>query len=155
MLSRNLLSPAPIGVLAIAAAELGVREATGRNDGPRVKAYLAAVGLKTGAPWCAAFVSWAFLQSGLKQPKTAWSPDLFPAARLIKTPAPGLVFGIYFPELKRIAHCGFVAQVKGDWVSTLEGNTSLAGSREGDGVYRKWRSRKAIHRFAEWRPAHE
>ncbi|MET3112960.1 hypothetical protein AAKU52_000679 [Pedobacter sp. CG_S7] len=155
VLSSNLLRPAPVGVIAIAAGELGVREATGRNDGSRVKAYLAAVGLKPGAPWCAAFVSWVFLQAGFTQPKTAWSPDLFPAARLKITPEPGLVFGIYFPELKRIAHAGFVAEVKGDWIITLEGNTTMAGSREGDGVYRKWRSRKTIHRFAEWRPAHD
>src|ERR1044072_9000961 len=32
------------------------REATGRNDGPRVEHYLSRVGLGKGYPWCAAFM---------------------------------------------------------------------------------------------------
>lgn len=36
-------------------------------------------------------------------------------------------------------HTGFVTAVNGEWVDTIEGNTNSAGSREGDGVYRKRR----------------
>ncbi len=142
-------------LISIAAAELGVREATGHNDGERIKAYLAAVGLKVGQPWCAAFVSWVCKQAGYAQPRTGWSPALFPASRLRKIPEAGQVFGVYFTELKRIGHCGFVEELRGDWVQTLEGNTNVAGSREGDGVYRKWRPLKSLSRFAEWRPQHD
>ncbi|WP_235012527.1 hypothetical protein [Pedobacter africanus] len=44
-------------LLSIARAEIGVREATGRNDGTRIEHYLAAVGLDKGHAYCAAFIS--------------------------------------------------------------------------------------------------
>jgi hypothetical protein len=61
-----------------------------------------------------------------------------------------VLFGIYFPTLKRIAHCGAIEQVNGNWISGIEGNTSVNGSRDGDGVYRKLRHIKTIYRYADW-----
>ena len=151
---RNLLIPETDQIVAIASRQVGVREATGNNDGPQVERYLGYVNCKKGAPWCAAFVSWVFKESGYPEPKSAWSPDLFPTNRRVKKIIPGLVFGIYFKEPGRIAHCGIVAeQVKpdGKWLLSIEGNTNVVGSREGDGVYRKLRHLKTINRFAEWR----
>lgn len=139
-------------LLSIALKELGVREQTGHNDGPHVETYLHYVGLAKGAPWCAAFVSWVFGQAGYKQPRTAWSPALFPANRRTLNKAPACIFGIYFANLKRIAHCGFVAQVRNDWIVTIEGNTNGYGNRDGDGVYRKWRHQKTIKYYSNWLP---
>ena len=141
----------PLPVLPIALGELGVRELTGKNDGGRVEAYLASAGLKKGQPWCAAFVTWVYRQAGYLQPRTGWSPALFPAARKVKSTKPGVVFGIYYPELKRIGHCGFVLQLKTDWLDTVEGNTNGGGSREGDGVYRKRRHVRTVYAYADWR----
>ena len=62
----------------------------------------------------------------------------------------GLVFGIYFPELKRIGHCGFVEMVRGEWVQTIEGNTSPDGGREGIGVFRRLRHKRTICKYADW-----
>jgi len=135
-------------LIAIAEKEVGVREKTGRNDGPRIQEYLSVVKLKSGDPYCAAFVSWAYACAGLAEPRSGWSPSLFPASRLTKSPAAADVFGIYFVALKRIAHVGLVVKINGDWVETLEGNTNLAGSREG--VYRKKRHIKTIRAFADW-----
>jgi hypothetical protein len=140
-----------LAVLPIALGEVGIRELSGNNDGMRVESYLAAVGLKKGQPWCAAFVSWVYHQAGYLQPRTGWSPALFPPNRMQKVPKPGLLFGIYFPELKRIGHCGFVQHMKSDWLDTIEGNTNVAGSREGDGVYRKRRHVRTIKAYADWR----
>lgn len=137
-------------LLALARAELSTREATGRNDGLRIAAYLSAVDIKQPAPWCAAFVSWVFLKAGYSGPRSGWSPALFPARKMVKVPGPGRIFGIYFPALKRIAHCGFVESYKRDWVSTIEGNTNLRNSREGDGVYRRMRHIRTISRYADW-----
>lgn len=137
-------------LLAIAGAEIGVREATGNNDGKRVEDYLATVGLPKGHPYCAAFISWVFKEAGYDQPRTGWSPALFPASRSVKTPVPGNVFGIYFPSFKRIAHCGFVASVKGNWIGTIEANTNLSGSRDGEGVHRRMRHARTIYRYADW-----
>jgi len=138
-------------LIPIARAELWVREETGNNDGKRIEEYQATVGLKKGDPYCAAFISWVFKQAGYSAPRTGWSPSLFPLTRLVKAATPGNVFGIYFPSLKRIAHCGFVEHVKGDWISTVEGNTNVSGSREGDGVHRRFRHKKTIYRYSDWR----
>lgn len=141
-----------IQILNIARSQLGVREATGHNDGPAVERYLAYTGHKKGAPWCAAFVSWVFGQAGYGQPRTAWSPALFPKARQVAEPGPAVVFGIYFADKGRIAHAGLVEKQRGHWLYTIEGNTNLAGSREGDGVYRKIRHRRTIKVYANWLP---
>ena len=133
----------------IAKAEVGVQELM-ENSSPRIDEYNAYVGFKKVA-WCASFVSWCHGQAGYPQPRTAWSPALFPAHRIAKDPVAGLVMGIYFPELKRIAHCGIVYQVKNDLVFTVEGNTNVKGSREGNGVYLKMRHKRSIYRFANWR----
>lgn len=64
-------------------AEVGVRELSGRNDGERVEEYLRYTDLGEGYAWCASFVSWVYGQAGFPEPRTAWSPALFPAKRVI------------------------------------------------------------------------
>lgn len=137
-------------LIEVASAEIGVRERTGRNDGQRVEAYLSVTGMTKGQPYCAAFVSWVFKAAGYDRPRTAWSPALFTSRVLVKTAAPGNVFGIRFPALNRIAHCGLVAKVKGDWISTIEANTNLPGSRDGDGVYARTRHIRTIQCYGDW-----
>lgn len=136
-------------------AEIGVREASGNNDGPEVEAYLATTGLDKGYAWCSAFVSWVFQQGGFDTPRTAWSPALFPKRVVIwpnqgKSPQKSDVFGIYYPNLKRIGHVGFIVSWGANFVTTVEGNTNENGSSEGDGVYRKRRRTKTIHSVADW-----
>jgi len=174
-------------------AEVGVRELSGRNDGERVAEYLRYTDLGEGYAWCASFVSWVYGQAGFPEPRTAWSPALFPAKRVIwekgrvleksqmaRPPEPqsgargtsflltnkesaaeqakdntffpkkGDVFGIYFNSVERIAHAGFVDEWGDKYVVTVEGNTNEAGSREGDGVYRKRRLISSIYRVASW-----
>jgi hypothetical protein len=140
----------------IARAEVGVRE-VGQNGGERVGDYLAYTGIKVPGPYCAAFVSWCFGQAGYEEPRTAWSPALFPKLRVVnldpshaRDDKRGLVFGIYFPELKRIAHCGIVEVVRGEWIQTIEGNTSPDGSREGIGVFRRLRHKRTISKYSNW-----
>jgi hypothetical protein len=138
-------------IVEIAEKEVGVQEASGRNDGPRVEEYLHSVGLHRGDPWCAAWVSWVYREAGYPGPRTGWSPDLFPSKRLVKIPEPGDVFGIYIPTQGRIAHCGIVQRVHHDLVYSVEGNTNNSGGREGDGVYRRIRPKLGIRKYANWR----
>lgn len=137
-------------LIETAIKQIGVRETSGKNDGTMVETYLRYTGNRKGEPWCASFVSWVFAQVGLDQPRTAWSPSLFPTQRLVKTGSEGSVFGIYFTNLKRIAHCGLIEKVDGSWLVTIEGNTNVEGGREGDGVYRKRRHIKTIKYLADW-----
>jgi uncharacterized protein (TIGR02594 family) len=136
-------------IVSVAKSQLGVRELTGKNDGAAVKMYLNSVGLDEGYAWCAAFVYWAHDQAGIKAVRSAWSPSWFPKDKLVKYAKPGDVFGIYFRSKKRIAHVGII-EVPGDVTITIEGNTNEAGSREGDGVYRKRRLAKQIYQTSRW-----
>lgn len=133
----------------IAVGQLGVRE-HGPNKGEEVEAYLHYTHTPSGQPWCASFVSWVHGQAGLSRPRTAWSPDLLVKNKRVVVPLPADVLGIYYPAQQRIAHCGLVEKVDGDWITSIEGNTNLLGGREGDGVYRKRRHRKTIRYFARW-----
>ena len=152
-LDSHLLDPSLIQrkqLVAIAASQLGVREATGKNDGIAVESYLAVSGLDKGYAWCAAYVGWVYRQAGFSQPKSAWSPDLFPSSRITREYLAGNVLGIYFSDLKRIAHVGLIVKREGDWSVSYEGNTNISGSREGDGVYVKRRHVRTIYRVADW-----
>jgi len=135
-------------IVGIAEKQLGVRERGGHNAGPQVEAYLRYVGLGKGHPWCAAFVSWVHGQAGFAQPRSGWSPSLFPTSRRITTAKPAALLGLYVGSLKRIAHVGLVTGVRQDWIESIEGNTNPGGSREGDGVYRRLRHRRAISLYA-------
>ena len=68
----------------------------------------------------------------------------------LTTPSHGDIFGLYFPEKGRIAHVGFVDEWDDTWVTTVEGNTNVLGSREGDGVYRKRRLVRSIYKVARY-----
>ncbi len=147
-------------IAAEARRHIGTREATGRNDGPMVERFLAHVGLPAGHPWCAAFVCYVIHHAGIDPaPRTAWSPALFPPERTVYRRGrdrrrgwlPGDVFGIYYPEKGRIAHVGIIEDgPQGQWVYTIEGNTNPAGAREGQGVHRKRRSVRQVHRVARY-----
>lgn len=137
-------------LVAIAEQELGIREKSGHNDGERVETYLACVGLKKGEPWCAAYISWIFAREGFVKPRSGWSPDLFPSSRLARSALPADVIGIYMPDKNRIAHVGLVQKIEGQYCLSLEGNTNISGSIEGDGVYRRRRLLKTIYRISDW-----
>jgi len=159
LLDRSLLKPHATQemllrstIVSLAQKEVGVREKTGHNDGVQVERYLAWVNLKAGQPYCAAFVSYIFGEAGLASPRSGWSPDMFPSSRLTKHALPADLLGIYFPEHHRIAHVGLIVRRQGEWLSSVEANTNINGSREGDGVYLKLRHIKTIYKIADWIP---
>lgn len=140
-------------------SQVGVRE-SGQNCGEQVSKYLAHVGLDCGYAWCVAFTAWAYGQVGVDNPKSAWSPDYFRDSDTIWTRGEqsydnfpsekGNMFGIYFRSKERIAHGGFIDGTKGNRVITVEGNTNDEGSREGDGVYKKWRLKSQIYKVSDF-----
>lgn len=147
-------------VKALYDSHIGVREKTGKNDGEEVEKYLAYVGLGKGYAWCAAFVCFVYGEAGVKNPKSAWSPSMFPSANTIYQrnrndrqgiPQYGDTFGIWFANLGRVAHVGFVDEWNdGSYFYTVEGNTNDAGSREGDGVYRKRRLKTQVYQVSDF-----
>ncbi|HEY1021458.1 MAG TPA: hypothetical protein VGE06_04065, partial [Flavisolibacter sp.] len=173
-------------VQKIYTADIGIREKTGKNDGQRIEEYLSYVGLGKGNPWCAAFICWVYGKAGVVNPRSGWSPALFPESRVIWSRRRGIIknsslniqhsssisanstkhskfniqnspkpraadiFGIWFQDKKRIAHCGFIDDWQEKYVITVEGNTNESGSREGDGVYRKRRLISTVYKVARW-----
>lgn len=140
-------------------SQVGIRELTGRNDGREVSAYLQSVGLTEGHAWCAAFVYWCFSQCGVKAPCSGWSPmwfsDKFTIYRrgvknLHLVPKPGDVGGIWYKDKQRIAHVFFIHATEGNNFVTIEGNTNGAGSREGNGVYRKIRPANTVYAISRY-----
>ncbi len=144
-------------VLATAVSELGVTEdPPGSNAGKRVEEYQRVVGLKKGAPWCAAFFAWCGVQVLAKDwpvPLVGGCASLGDWARknavLVYRPQVGDAFLLHFPKLGRFAHVGLIteAQDAEGKYGTVEGNTSGGGSREGWGVFRQRRAWKPEDAF--------
>lgn len=126
-----------------------VRE-RGPNRGPEVEAYLARVGLNPGYPWCAAFVTFHYLAAGGDRKRLPTRP----ASVCSWVRGRGFRVTDSADEVRRgdafawcnadgTGHMGFIVKVVrtpvGAWIHTIEGNTNAAGSREGDGVYRRVR----------------
>lgn len=148
-------SPLLTKALQIAASQVGVVEVPkNSNKGPEVEAYLKRVGLGGGYAWCCAFTYWCADEAakalGRANPvvKTAGCLDHWEkskaagAARITKAHAvadpglvqPGMMFIMDFGGGK--GHTGFVTEVLGGQIRTIEGNTDASLTREGGGVYR-------------------
>jgi hypothetical protein len=132
-------------ILKAALSQLHVKEASGRNDGPEVIKYLAWVGMKEGQEWCAAFVCWSYAQAGYKQPRNAWSPALFPKAKVIEPAqaAPADIFGIWSAEKQRIGHVGLLYQRQDKYWLCIEGNSN-------DAVQLRLRPVRSLYKIARW-----
>lgn len=126
--------------LFVASTQMGIRE-EGNNGGPEVSRYLRAVGLGPGYAWCMAFIYWctdiACKRLGEANPliKTGgvidqWNrTSLRKIQKIDKSVKLGDIFIIDFGGGK--GHTGFVLEINGGWVKTIEGNTNDSGSREG------------------------
>ena len=139
----------PIGerVLQLAAARIGETEVK-RNSSPWIDRFLASVGLTPGYAWCASFVYWTCRTAGVP---AELLPQRRQAAAVIEwrnwakandliTTKPRRGDLMFWVNSSGMGHIGFVTSVTGGEVKTIEGNTNRAGSREGDGVYRKVRT---------------
>jgi hypothetical protein len=179
--NKTPITEAALALISTATAEAdkGVREA-GKNAGADVEKYQKCVGIPKGAPWCAAFVSWCHMAAkGLSKP-AKWcsgsAVSLYQVASNSKTcvkvtPAdadfqskvkPGMVWSRAQDSTAAAAarkgkwcqgHTGIVVKVDSVGFHTIEGNTNAAGSREGDGVYRKthkWTDAEIIGKTVGW-----
>lgn len=144
----------------IAIGEIGVTEATGKNDGPRVEEYLRVVGLSKGYPYCAAGISWCYYKAAsfynkpksfIPFPMTAGSQTVYNYAIKNGEKSSDNVkskdFFIWRKKDSYQGHIGIIENVgeKG-WVYTIEFNTSnnsTGDQRDGGGVWRK--KRNLIH----------
>jgi len=141
-------------LIELAREEVGVREIGETNCGKRVNEYKGATYLDNTQswPWCAAFICWLFREAmkggnyTFKRPTTAsawafenWAEDQDMSIRLKKPHNGDIVAGDIV--IFTFSHIGLAISSpnKDGIVQTIEGNTDVAGSREGGGVYLKER----------------
>lgn len=132
--------------------EMRSREIGGENMGPWVRLYCKGE-QGVNYPWCAGFVSFILKQVGEYFAKTILLPYSLSCDVLGK--AAKSIFESDKPSLIPPGSIFLINKSKGDWVHTgfvvdsddkvlytIEGNTNIAGSREGVAVMSRIRSRK-------------
>jgi hypothetical protein len=139
---------------------MDVRELTGNNDHPMITVAMNLCGLNgnKGYAWCAACQTEIHEYAGLVNPRSARVVDWFQQnviweirfGELPPYDKRGMVGGLYYQHLGRLGHIVLIAGEDNNNYYTLEGNTNLAGSREGDGFYRKIRNKESISALADY-----
>ncbi len=122
---------------AIAELNAGAGEEGGNNRGPWVKKYLQPCGLEEGHSWCAAFVSWCFLQAAGGDKKSmpfkynAGARNIFNQLKKNNwiydstevNPEPGDIVAWWRVSLSSgFGHIGIVHHYRDGFLYTLEGN---------------------------------
>lgn len=131
---------------------IGIKELTGKNDGPEVERFLAYVHVYKPAPWCAAVICENYGKHGVCNPRSAWSPAFFNSKTITNNPQMADTYGIFYPKLKRIGHVGVLLSISADgrWIEGYEGNTNSQGSREGNQFAHRKRLGSQIRMYADW-----
>lgn len=149
----------------------GIKELTGNNDHPMITKAMKLCGLdgNKGYAWCAAVQSDIHEYAEIPNPRSArvvewfkqnvvWEKRFGEAPRYMDKR--GMVGGIYYSKLGRLAHIVLIVGESDKYYYTLEGNTSAWGSiewdegdntqREGDGFYKKIRNKESIYALADY-----
>lgn len=124
---------------------VGTRE-TSTNSGPEIDQWLEYVYQPPGKPWCQAWVCSMHRIAAVHCdvpnpcPRTAGALRLWELAdrrARVEHPFPGCVFVLDTGERGGAGHVGIVeATAPNGTITTIEGNTNEAGSREGNAVAR-------------------
>lgn len=146
-----------LSIIKIAKSQVGVTESpAGSNGGPRVDQYLKSVQLNTGNYWCMAFVYWVYQKAceeiGIKNPLVR-TGLVMGQWNLIKNAIkatnkeegfiiPGSIFIMDYGH--DTGHTGIVIARDNGYITTIEGNTSTDGSRNGTGVFQRRRPISSI-----------
>lgn len=152
----------PRDIFVVVARELLGERETSKNRSPVIDKFWKYTSYPDGGinrePWCSACISYVVQEADKRSEDILFpNPPKFAACRDWPDWAQangGILFkphdGLYFPQAGDIVlfrfngsaypnHIGLVTGFTGANVTTIEGNTNVAGSREGDGVYEKVR----------------
>jgi len=148
-------------VIDKARAEVGYREGFSGGHWNNIQKYSGQVpGLEwsQGNAWCDVFVCWVFQMVGLAK---------FPVAAYTGTSTntwkkwgrwseyPGIGAQVMFGANGGNVHTGIVYNYDETYVYTIEGNTNVNGSAEGDGVYLKKHARRDAYVYGYGYPEYE
>lgn len=128
------------------ASQVGYRE--GRNN---YNKYASVAGHANYLAWCATFLVACFKQAGQELPSGANTAGCYNnveafkrARRFSYYPAVGAIF---FVGSSGQTHTGLVYGFDTVYVYTIEGNTNDGGSANGNGVYKRRRTRASIYGY--------
>ena len=115
--------------MTTAISQVGIREATGNNDGTDVEKYLKSGGLGKGYPWCGSFVNWTLNNSGINVSGVRGNPNLALNWRGFGTKLDKPAYGAIATKSRNGGgHVGFVAGI------TSNGGIVLLGGNQNDSV---------------------
>lgn len=140
----------------------GVFELTGNNDHSMITIAMNLCKLSgdKGYPWCAACQAEIHNHANVHSPHSARVVDWFNTPNNVWKKGQGdipefinkkgMVGGLYYHKLKRLGHIFLIVGEDKNNFYTLEGNTNIAGSRDGDGFYKKIRSKNSVYALADY-----
>lgn len=146
-------------LLRVAAGEVGYVEGPYNRTKYGAEMY---GGKYQNQAWCGLFTDWCLQKVNMLQgePSSVWTPNGAAGYQranrwIARAGAPQAGDVVYFDwggsqSVQQVDHVGFVEAVTGDYILTIEGNTSSsnAGSQSnGDGCYRRKRPRSVIVGF--------
>ena len=138
-------------LVEVAKTQVGIKEATGHNDGKEILKYQQAVGLKKGDAYCVAALAWCHDQLDIPHPVSGWSPDWGKANVVYRKgeprpepfhSRPGQIGLIFIAAKGRIGHGVMIDRETPNHYEVISFNSTIRGSvDEGEGViytiYRK------------------
>lgn len=154
-------------VKELAESFIGVREQGCNNCGAEVEQFwLRFIPTAKGAryAWCTFFTNFVLDSCGIDNGRNGWTPSLsnHKNATIIYQRGkgehvnyePNLVMTLYYANLKREGHSGLVVGVTGQSYVTVEGNTTMGGTRETkkgkDGVKKLYRPKSSVYRIIKY-----
>ncbi|MGW4986307.1 peptidoglycan-binding protein [Streptomyces mirabilis] len=146
-------------IISLARGEVGYHEGKSGGHWNNIEKYAGQVpGLSwaNGQAWCQTFQSWLALKGGSAKYEPSTASCLAAASwfkqrgRFSQYPAIGAQ--VFFGP-NGGTHVGRVIKYNADTIWTVEGNTNVTGSAEGDGVYQRSRPRRSANTYGYGLPA--
>lgn len=139
-------------VLTAARSQLGTKESPPESNRVKYNTWYYGREVSGAAyPWCMAFVQWCCARAGLPLPfKTASCGALLRWYRVnqpecvVTEPKAGDIVIFDFPGGAATDHTGIFERLRGEMVTTIDGNTGTANDANGGAVMRRTRSAKLV-----------
>lgn len=136
-------------VLDIAIRDLGYHEGANKDN-----KYGVWYGLNHNA-WCLMFCQWVYAQAGMPLPfKTASCGSLLRWYKynqpecIVKEPIPGCLVIFDLPNTASLTdHVGLFESMSGQYITTIDGNTSANNDANGGYVNRRTRRKNLVHAY--------
>jgi len=135
---------------------VGVKEETNNNDGDIIEnLILSPLGFTAGTPYCAAFTSFIYRECNVpNNPNSAWSPSWAVKKYIIykrnkkgriEDAKQGDIVCYYIASKGRVGHVGIFNKLQGNYIYTIEGNTSDMQDKGRDGIFKRVRHQRSAY----------